>query len=198
MKTVLLLTAVILGGTFAAERSYAGEERVSKNQESTRALFEFDDASEAERWLAVNDNVMGGVSEGAASPTGDSCLLFSGSISLENNGGFASIRSLPSDPDLAGFHGIRVRVKGDGRTYQFRLRTDRNLDGVAFKQEFETVEGEWIEVALPFASFVPTFRGRVLTDVPPLDPADVRQLGFLLADKKAGPFNLLIDWIVAY
>jgi monofunctional biosynthetic peptidoglycan transglycosylase len=171
---------------------------VPEKEDMTRVLFDFVDASTAERWLIVNDNVMGGISKGEASPADDSCLLFSGSISLENNGGFASIRSQPTDFDLIGFSGIRIRVKGDGRTYQFRLRRDRNLDGIAFKYEFETIENKWIEVELTFAAFVPTFRGRILTDVEPLDPADIRQLGFLIADKKAGPYKLVVDKIEAF
>jgi len=171
---------------------------MSENEETNRVLFDFVDASEIERWLVVNDNVMGGVSKGGASPAGDSCLLFSGSISLENNGGFASIRSQPADFNLGEFDGIRIRVKGDGRTYQVRLRRDRSLDGIAFKYVFETVENKWIELELPFASFLPTFRGRTLSDVKPLDPADIRQIGFLIADKEAGPFNLIVDGIVAY
>jgi monofunctional biosynthetic peptidoglycan transglycosylase len=50
-------------------------------------------------------------------------------------------------------------------------------------------------VRLPIASFVPTFRGRALTGVPPLDPADVRALGFMVSDRQAGPFELLVDRI---
>jgi hypothetical protein len=180
------------------DRGYSGNIQVSENKDTTRVLFDFVDPLEAGRWLIVNDNVMGGVSKGEISPADDSCLLFSGSISLENNGGFASTRSQPTDFDLGGFNGIRIRVKGDGRTYQLRLRRDRNLDGIAFKYEFETIGNEWIEVELPFTSFLPAFRGRILTDVKPLDPADIRQLGFLLADKKAGPFNLKVDKIVAF
>lgn len=169
-----------------------------QKEDTVLVLFDFDDVSQVEDWVIVNDDVMGGVSTGEAHLTDDSCLLFSGSLSLEYNGGFASVRTRPQNYGTGGYSGIRVRVKGDGRTYQFRLRKDRNLDGVAFKQEFETSEDEWIEVELPFASFVPTFRGRTLTDVAPLDPADIRQLGVLLADKKAGPFNLLIDRIESY
>lgn len=198
MKTLMLLSAVILPVAFFFEEGYSGEGHVSENEKTNRILFDFVDASETRRWLIVNDNVMGGLSEAGVSLTGDSCLLFSGSLSLENNGGFASIRTLVTNCDLGEYRGIRVRVKGDGRTYQFRLRTDRNLDGIAFKQEFETLADEWTEVELPFDAFVPTFRGRILTDVKPLDSEDIRQLGFLLADKNAGPFRLVIDDIVAF
>lgn len=198
MKAPILFAVILLSITLMAERCYSGEDQVTKKKETDLVLFDFVGPSEADLWRAVNDNVMGGVSKGNASPGEDSCLLFSGSISLENNGGFASIRSLIADLNLGDYRGIRIRVKGDGRTYQFRLRTDRNLDGIAFKQEFDTIENEWIEAELPFASFVPTYRGRILTDVEPLDPADIRQLGFLLADKKAGPFKLMVDRIVSF
>ena len=198
MKALILFTGIILGVTLIAERGYAGEAQVPEKEDMTRILFDFVDASTAGLWLIVNDNVMGGVSKGEVSPTEDSCLLFSGSISLENNGGFASIRSQPTDFGLGSYHGIRIRVKGDGRTYQFRLRTDRNLDGIAFTQAFETIDNKWIEAELPFASFVPTFRGRSPRDFELLDPADIRQLGFLLADKRAGAFKLTVDKIVAY
>jgi len=198
MKAPILFTVILLVVTLSAERCYPGEGQVSEKEDMTLVLFDFVDSSETERWLIVNDNVMGGVSNGEASRAEDSCLRFSGSISLENNGGFASIRSQPTDFGLGDYHGIRIRVMGDGRTYQFRLRTDRNLDGIAFRQEFETIDNEWVEAELPFASFLPTFRGRILTDVEPLDPADIKQLGFLLADKRAGAFKLTVDRIVAY
>jgi monofunctional biosynthetic peptidoglycan transglycosylase len=198
MRFRTICLGIVLTITIIAVRSHPGEVEVSEEEDMTRVLFDFADTSEVKRWLIVNDDVMGGLSEGEASPTEDSCLLFSGSISLENNGGFASVRSRDTDFGLSGYAGIRLRVMGDGRLYQFRLRRDRNLDGVAFKREFQTIKNEWIEIELPFTSFLPTFRGRILTGIEPLDPADIRQLGFLIADKKAGAFALTVDRIVAY
>lgn len=198
MRTSLIYMIGLLSLLLFANHGLSGDTQLPEKDNTIHRLFDFFNASETEQWEVVNDNVMGGVSKGGASLTEDSCLLFSGSISLENNGGFASIRSEPTDFDLKGFNGIRIRVKGDGRTYQFRLRADRNLDGIAFKHEFETINDTWIELDLPFASFVPTFRGRTLTDVKPLEAAHIRQLGFLLADKKTGPFNLTVNNIVAF
>ncbi len=198
MSPVVLCIGLVLGAALCAENRYQGDARVTEIADTTRVLFGFVDSSEADEWLAVNDHVMGGVSKGKASPTADSCLLFSGSISLENKGGFASIRSQPTGFDLGGFQGIRIRVKGDGRRYQFRLRPGRDLGGIAFKHEFKTIENTWLEINLLFTSFIPTFRGRTVTDVKPLDAADIRQVGFLLADKTAGPFSLKVDSIVAF
>ncbi|MEZ5357236.1 MAG: CIA30 family protein [Candidatus Zixiibacteriota bacterium] len=171
---------------------------MTEKEKLTHRLFDFSDESEAESWLPINDDVMGGISRGETLLTEDSCLLFTGEISLENNGGFASIRTRPTDFDLADFHGIRIRVKGDGRRYQFRVRTGREFDSITFKHEFDSVKDKWLAIDLPFSSFQPTFRGRILTGVGPLVPGNIRQFGFLLADKKAGAFELVIDSISAY
>jgi len=69
---------------------------------------------------------------------------------------------------------------------------------VAYRRSFATIPGEWITARLPFREFLPTYRGRILSDMPPLDPARIRQLGLLLADKTEGPFALEIDFIGTY
>jgi monofunctional biosynthetic peptidoglycan transglycosylase len=188
----VLITFLLVNNVFAEEKQMA-----LKN-DSTRIILGFEDKGEIAQWVSINDNVMGGVSKGRASSWENDCLLFSGSISFENNGGFSSIRTKPADFDLDGYKGIRIRVKGDGRAYQFRVRIDKDLDGVAFKHDFKTVENTWQEIELPFESFLPTYRGKILKDVKPLDPGDIRQMGFLIADKKAGPFKLIVDEIVKF
>jgi monofunctional biosynthetic peptidoglycan transglycosylase len=169
-----------------------------QKEDSTRVLFDFVDETEAESWLVVTDAVMGGVSRGTVGVSEDSCLVFSGTLSPENNGGFSSIRTIPKDFGIGNYEGLRIRAKGDGRVYQFRLRLDDDFDGIAFTQEFQTTENTWLEINLPFASFVPTYRGRILRNVTPLVAANIRQLGFLIADKTSGQFNLTVDCIVAY
>lgn len=171
---------------------------MSQHTDSCRTIMDFKDGSEADQWIVVSDSVMGGLSRGQIRVSEDSCLIFSGFLSLENNGGFSSTRTQPRDFSLGDFLGMRIRVKGDGRLYQFRLRLDDDFDGVAFTQEFQTAEDAWLEIDLPFASFVPTYRGRVLRNVGPLVASDIRQLGFLIADKTAGPFNLKVDRIAGY
>ena len=192
------VNTALLSLMLAGVTTSAGERPMSIDTDSTKTIFDFESKTDSDQWVAVNDNVMGGISEGEASLSQDSTLVFSGSLSLANNGGFSSIRSLLKEFDLAGYHGVRIRVKGDGRDYQFRLRANRNLDGVAFKQDFPTTADTWTEIDLPFASFLPSFRGRILRDVPPVDPNEIRQMGFLIADKKAGPFRLMVDRITAY
>ena len=176
----------------------AEEDNMTATTDSTRTLFASQGEEELSQWLAVNDGVMGGLSQGKASLTEDSCLLFDGTISLENNGGFASIRTVLAEFDLGDYKGVRLRVKGDGRKYQFRIRTDERFDGIAFKLDFQTTKDTWMEIDLPFASFLPTYRGRILNDTPPLAAGEIRQLGFLIADKNAGPFKLIVDRIEAF
>jgi monofunctional biosynthetic peptidoglycan transglycosylase len=145
-----------------------------------------------EPWRAINDGVMGGVSVGRM-VAADKGLRFEGDLSLENNGGFASVRR-PVDADLSASTGVRLRLRGDERTYQFRLRLDTRRDGVAWRAEFPTT-GEWQTVELAFDEFTPVFRGRRVPEAGPAVPADIRQIGFMLADKTPGPFVLEIEAI---
>ena len=161
-----------------------------------KALFDFSNVTNALAWQIVNDGVMGGISTstfGVASGT----AVFRGEVSLENNGGFASVRSLPARHDLAGSDAFVIRVRGDGHRYKFTARTGRSFDSVVYQIVFATKEGEWEEHRLPMQHFVPTFRGRVLSDEPPLDPAKVTSVGFLISDKQEGSFKLEVAWIRA-
>ena len=149
-------------------------------------------------WHVVNDGVMGGRSTSRVERTDRGTLRFSGHVSLENNGGFASTRTDLGTLDLSSFRGAAIRVRGDGRRYQLRLRAGGRWSRIWYKAPFETVDGEWIETRRAFTDFEPTFRGRRPADAPPLDPTALRQVGFLIADKREGPFELEVDWIRAY
>ena len=139
---------------------------------------------------------MGGRSTSEVERIEDGSLAFRGHLSLENNGGFASTRSDVDGLDLAEYAGVQLEVRGDGRTYQFRLRM--NGTRIAYKAPFETEPGEWTRLRLAFDAFEPTFRGRRPTDAPPLDPGALRQLGFLLNDGREGDFELEVSGIHAY
>lgn len=162
---------------------------------SLKTLFDFRVPDEA--WRNVDDSVMGGVSS-SRMRIEDDVAVFEGELSLQNNGGFASVRSDLLDKDLTGFEGVRLRVKGDGKRYQLRIRTDRAFDGPSHQMTFETKKDVWIEVDLPFPKFFAAFRGRQLPDHPPIDAAKIKTMGFLIADKQEGDFRLEIDWVKAY
>lgn len=141
-------------------------------------------------WIPIDDVVMGGVSASRAAITDEGTLVFSGNVSLDQGGGFASIRSAPGHHDLGGCSGIVVRVRGDGKTYKLNLKTDAAFDGVQYQATFTPDAGSWQDVRLPWMAFAPRFRGRPRPDASPLDPARIVTFGFLIADRQAGPFRL--------
>ena len=121
-------------------------------------------------------------------------ILTFGTLSLENNGGFASVRSRLGEVNLENSDSITARIRGDGREYTMNLYVPRGSGGYSFRQSFNTKKGEWIEVSVPVNKFVATYRGRVFPNQK-FDPTKVNSLGFLLGDKKAGPFKLEVEWI---
>lgn len=161
-------------------------------------LFDFDSEAACDLWVPVNDVVMGGVSSSRFDYGGASTADFSGTVSLKNSGGFASIRSTPSLHDLQRYAGLVLRVRGDGKQYKINLKTETALDGVQYQAVFTTEAGAWTEIVIPFSRFVPMFRGAHAYDAPPLDTASLRSFGFLISDKQEGPFRLVIDRISAY
>ncbi len=160
-----------------------------------RTLITFSGGADEPGWTAVNDGVMGGLSRGAPL-IADGHLRFAGTLSLENNGGFSSVRTTGRTFDLSGTEAMVLRVQGDGRTYQLRLATDARIrsSAVSYGAEFPTTAGQWTEARIPFATLVPTYRGNKL-DGPPLDLAKVEEIGLLIGDSREGPFVLLVDWI---
>ena len=149
----------------------------------------------AGEWYIVNDGVMGGRSSSRLRAGENGVAVFAGNLSLENNGGFASVRTAVPEGALTGASRVLLRVRGDGKRYQLRLRPGRRMDGVAFGAGFETTAGEWTTVAVPLEAFQATYRGYRPRGVGPLDPSRIGQIGIMLSDKQEGPFRLEIDWI---
>ena len=166
---------------------------MSTDTHGTRVLFAF--VGEPAEWRAVNDGVMGGISAGRFVITANGTLLFSGTLSLANNGGFASVRSNPRALDLTTGDVLLARVRGDGREYSLNLYTDRPRTAFSYRAAVPTIPGEWVEVRVPLDRFVATSFGRVVADLGPVDPAEVHAIGFMLADRTAGSFEMEVEWI---
>ena len=162
--------------------------------EKNLASFETEDSLNS--WTSVNDGVMGGVSKGGFKRTEQGTLLFTGDLSLENRGGFASIRMKPSALGLDGMSALVVKAKGDGRTYWVDLRLNDQMSASSYRAYLPTTAGEWQETRIPFADFKLQAFGRDLP-LKPINPAKVESIGFTLADKKAGPFSLEIEVVKA-
>jgi NADH dehydrogenase [ubiquinone] 1 alpha subcomplex assembly factor 1 len=174
MKASLLLFAILLSSIVLADN---------------RVEFDNPDASQ---WMIVNDSVMGGRSDSNI-VIDQGIAQFTGTVSLENYGGFASAR-LRLDDTNTQTNRLRIRLKGDGSRYKVRARTSNNWGGPAYSFDFDTT-GEWQELVVFPDDLKLMFRGRVFKRFTEVNFSEVSQLGFMIADKQTGDFKLLIDWI---
>jgi len=160
-------------------------------------------------WGAVDDVVMGGVSESTIRLI-DNAALFTGNVSTANSGGFASVRTRNFEPpiNLAGYEGVELRVKGDGKRYKFILRTESKWDGVGYCYSFDTVNNTWITVRIPFADLIPVFRAKTLRDADPVNTSKICAFQLMLSKFEydgglnphfePGGFALQLESIKAY
>ena len=160
-----------------------------------RVLFSFDSPDAPKVWRTVNDGVMGGVSEGNVRITKEKTLEFFGNLSLENNGGFASARSRARKLDLSEYDAFVFKVRGDGRTYYANVHVPTRQIAFSYRAEFKTKKDKWQEIRIAFKDFRATSFGREVPNASQLDPSNIESIGFLLGDKKAGPFKLDVAWI---
>ena len=177
----------------------AQEEKPPQSKEATtNMLVDFTDKKADHQMNVVNDGVMGGLSQGRIEMTQNDSLLFKGNISLQNNGGFSSFRIGGKLWDLSAWKGVEILVKGDGRTYGLRATTDETFlrSSVSFTADFKTVKDEWVKLQIPFSKMKASWRGRKLDRN--FDPAQIKGLGIILADKTAGKFALEIKSISAW
>ncbi|MFC2094726.1 CIA30 family protein, partial [Bacteroidota bacterium] len=144
-------------------------------------IINFNSPGTSGEWTTINDGVMGGVSESKFEIKQNSTATFSGTVSPDNNGGFASVRS-SIENEFNDYEGVVIRVKGDGNIYSLRFRTDTNFDGISYQAKFKTESGEWKEYKITFSDFKPTFRGNTLSNKPKLESKDIKQIGILISD----------------
>ena len=163
-----------------------------------KIIFDFSSEETAGKWRIVNDAVMGGISKSSIILNEDGTAKFSGTLSPDNNGGFASIRAFMVQNDLSDYEGVIIKAKGDGNLYNLRFRTDKDYDGVSYQAKFKSDNSEWVEHKIPFKEFVPTYRGRRVPNKPELISNNIRQIGILIADEQWGEFDLGVQWIKFY
>ena len=176
------------------------------------------DASNVSAWGALDDVVMGGVSESrlrsdasAGERPGEPAAVFEGNLSTRNNGGFASVRNRDFQPpaDCCGESGVELRFLGDGQRYKVFIRTDPGWDAIGYSAGFETHAGQWQTVRLPWRAFSPVFRARSVVGAKPLDVGSVRSLQLMLSKfetdgalnprfKGDGKFRLAVARICTY
>ena len=160
-------------------------------------------------WGTVNDVVMGGVSRSSIG-LADNKAVFSGIVSTDNNGGFASVRTRNFTPpmNLSDYEGIELRVIGDGKRYKFITRCESQWDGVAYCYSFDTVYNFPTTIRIPFSDLIPVFRAKTVKEAGKLDASKIYSMQLMLSKFEydgelnpkfeAGSFTLQVEYIKAY
>ncbi|WP_170293838.1 CIA30 family protein [Kordia antarctica] len=153
-------------------------------------LINFTKTSNLSNWYVIDDGVMGGMSQGNFKLNEEGNAVFSGTVKLENNGGFSSIRYEIGNTAISGKTTVLIRLKGDGKKYQFRVKQNEN-DKHSFITQFET-SGDWEIIEIPLNTLYPSYRGRKLA-VGNFSANYLEELGFLIGNKKKEAFQLELE-----
>jgi NADH dehydrogenase [ubiquinone] 1 alpha subcomplex assembly factor 1 len=161
-------------------------------------IADFTEQNVRSQWGVTNDDVMGGVSTSKISTNKNNFLIFSGIVSLENNGGFVSLRSPIDDYNFSDYEEFLIKVKGDGKTYNLSFRQTKYFTGYNYTQKFQTEKDNWQIVKLQFKDFKFKYYGREVSNSEPPDKSAIKQISILISDKQQGPFRIAIEWIGLY
>ena len=159
---------------------------------STSLIYDFNKNSSPKDWRTIDDGVMGGLSQGKFSIDADGNGVFEGAVSLENNGGFSSVRYQSDKIKVTKVSKVRIRLKGDGKEYQFRIK-DKTSSYYSYITTFKT-SGNWETITIQLSDLYPSFRGRTL-DLPNFKSDSFQEIVFLIGNKKNESFQLLLDKI---
>ncbi len=159
---------------------------------AAKVIFDFNKKSDIKNWIIVDDDVMGGRSSSTFELNPDGFGVFQGSVSLENNGGFSSVRYQFQRIQVKEYTKVVLKIKGDGKEYQFRIKSNSG-DYYSYIAPF-TSSGEWQEIEIDLKDMYPSFRGRRL-DQPNFSEDYIEEIAFLIGNKKKEKFKLLIDKI---
>jgi len=149
------------------------------------------------QWRIVNDGVMGGLSSSNVAVKDDK-IIFSGNVSLENNGGFTSLRSPVKDYNFEEYSGLELKIKGDGKRYSISMKETSYFTGYFFTSTFETKKDVWITVKLPFNQFKLYYFGKETNSSKKIPLNNIKEISLLIGDKQSGEFKAEIDYIMLY
>jgi hypothetical protein len=160
------------------------------NASSEKQTVYLGNQANANDWRITNDGVMGGRSQGYITLNQDHGL-FTGNISLDNNGGFSAMFT-PIQALKKNTKKVTVDIKGDGQIYQLRMIMYINGYRISYNKAVTTQKDIRQTMTYQLSDFVATFRGRNIPNAPELTPDKIREIGFLMTKKKAGPFSIAI------
>lgn len=166
--------------------------RAEDTPETHKVLYDFSSDTSMDDWEVEDDVVMGGRSDGHLALSEEGHGVFHGVVSLENNGGFSSVQRYFEPIDVSAYSTAVLRVKGDGKRYQFRVMSHID-ERASYIHHFET-SGEWETVEIPLADMVPMHHGDRL-DQPNYPGEQLAHIRFLIGNGEAETFRLEIDRI---
>lgn len=159
----------------------------------TQCIFDFTIQSDINNWKVIDDAVMGGRSSGNFTISKSGHGVFKGYVSLENNGGFSLLRYQFKKINTTEYTKVVLRIKGDGKSYQFRVKSNTS-DNYSYISKFDTTT-EWETIEIPLNQMYPAFRGRTL-DIGNYNSDGIEEIAFLIGNKKAENFRLQLDSIL--
>lgn len=158
-----------------------------------KIIYDFSKVENLDGWYVVDDGVMGGRSKGKLKIENGDTGVFSGKISLDNYGGFSSIRYYMGKLNVKKNKYVIVILNGDDKYYQLRIRSSRN-DRHVYTKKFFAKDG-WQEIRIPLDSMEPYFRGQRLR-MSNFDKKYISEIGFLIGNKVKENFQLKIRSIM--
>jgi NADH dehydrogenase [ubiquinone] 1 alpha subcomplex assembly factor 1 len=159
---------------------------------NSKLIFDFNHNANITDWKIVDDVVMGGRSNGTFKIDSDGNGVFSGDVSLENNGGFSSVRYQFEKINTTRDSKVIIRLKGDGKEYQFRIKNNRNTY-YSYITNFKT-NGDWENIIINLKDLYPSFRGQTM-NISNFTGNSIEEIVFLIGNKKNESFNLILDKI---
>ncbi len=162
------------------------------SQEDPLVICDFQNQIGTENWFVVDDGVMGGLSQGALRKNDSGNALYTGTVRTENNGGFSSIRHNFESINVSDYTKVKLKLKGDGKSYQFRIKEDRSQQ-YSYIQTFQT-SGDWETIEISLATCYPSFRG-VKLKMPNYSGEFMEEIAILIGNKTKESFSLEIEKI---
>jgi len=162
-------------------------------------LFDFGTKKDFGKWSIINDGVMGGLSQSKAS-LDEETILFAGNVSLKNNGGFVSLRGPLGNYDLSSYTHCEIRFKSDTkRKFEILIEKDTPFYLPKFRMKFGASKNDWETITIPLRDFeISRMGSTVQSGIDPEVLKGIQRIGFILADKQEGSFQLWIDYLKFY
>ena len=160
--------------------------------------FDFGNGKNGQEWRVVNDGVMGGLSRGKVEFTENS-FIFSGSVSLENNGGFTSFRSPYGRYDLSEYDKVEIKYRSEGMDCALSFDQNSRFWRPNHKMPIPATDNIWMTLTTNLYELSEYQMGRMTgAQMSENDARQTNRLGLITDSKKQGSFSLEIDYIKLY